>query len=355
MRLRSPAERGTAGLPKAKGPQRTNVYEVAERAGVSIATVSRVLRGSAPVAAETRRRVLEAADELRWRPSRLARAFTRQTHDAVGIVFPDISGPYYSQVIRGFEAQAVERTWAVLILGTHGRHHADELVYDLADRVDGLLVMGRTIADAVVQEIDRPDMPVVLLARPPIAGIPAVRAANVAPAEALTRHILDHGRRHLAFLGDPDLSPDVRERWNGFRRALRRAGVAVPAAPVPCGGFDVEHGHKAGLGLLGRTEPLDAVVCANDEVASGLYLAAEASGVRVPRDVALAGWDDSPVAAHLEPRLTTVRQPMHQLGTRAAGLLFDRIEGRPVASTVLRTSLVVRESCGCRRQTRGKP
>ncbi|MGH9213703.1 MAG: LacI family DNA-binding transcriptional regulator [Acidimicrobiales bacterium] len=343
-------------MARSKDPQRPNVYEVAQRAGVSIATVSRVLHGSAPVAAETRQRVLQAADELRWRPSRLARAFIQQTHDAVGIVFPDISGPYYSQVIRGFEEQAVERKCAVLILGTHGRHHADELVYDLADRVDGLLVMGRTVSDEIVQAIDRPTMPVVLLARPPVGDIPAVRAANTGSAEAVTRHLLEHGRRHLVFLGDPDLSADVRERWSGFRRALRRAGVPdVDDALVSCGGFDVDHGHKAGLGLLRRTEPLDAVVCANDEVASGVYLAAAGSGVRVPDDVAVTGWDDTAIATHLEPSLTTVRQPMQQLGVRAAGLLFDRVEGHPAASTVLRTSLVVRESCGCRRQRREPP
>lgn len=342
-------------MAKARDSQRPSVYEVAERAGVSIATVSRVLHGSAPVAAETRQRVLDAAEQLRWRPSRLARAFTQQTHDAVGVVFPDIAGPYYSQVIRGFEGQAVERKCAVLILGTHSRPHAAELVYDLADRVDGLLVMGRTVGDDIVRAVDRPTMPVVLLARPPVAGIPAVRAANVDSAEALTRHLVDHGRRQLVFLGDPDLSPDVRERWRGFRRALRQAGLRVPATPVSCGGFEFEHGHKAGLDLFARVTPPDAVVCANDEVALGVYLAADASGVRIPQDVVVTGWDDTPVATHLDPPLTTVRQPMQELGARAARLLFDRIEGRPVASTVLPTAPVVRRSCGCRRQQRGKP
>lgn len=329
------------------GRQRPSVYDVAERAGVSIATVSRVLRGSAPVAEQTRRRVLAAADELRWRPSRLARAFVAQSHGAVGIVFPDLGGPYYSRVIAGFEETAAERRSAVLILATHGRSNAAELVGDLADRVDGLVVMGRTVGDDVVAALATPELPVVVLARPPVGDIPAVRAANMATADSLARHVIEHGRRHLAFLGDPDQSPDVRERWRGVRRAIRRAGLDGAAAPVPCGGFDIDHGHKAGLDLFASGNPIDAVMCANDEVAAGLMRAATASGLRVPEDVIVTGWDDTQMAARLHPALTTARQPMHELGARAAALLFDRLDGRPTPSTVLRTSVVIRGSCGC--------
>jgi LacI family transcriptional regulator len=334
-------------LPKAKLP-RPNVYEVAERAGVSIATVSRVLRGSAPVAAETRRRVLAAADELNWRPSRLARAFVEQTHGAVGIVFPDLSGPYYSRVIAGFEHEAVERGLAALILATHERPNAEELVLDLADRVDGMVLMGRTVSDEFVARLTRPGVPVVLLARGPVDDVPSVRAANTASADALTRHLLEHGRRHLVFVGDPHLSPDVAERWRGVKRALRRAGVRHADTLVTGGGFDVDGGHKAGLHLFATRREVDAVMCANDEVASGIYRAAAASGRRVPDDVAVTGWDDTTMASRLHPPLTTVNQPMRELGTRAASHLFDRIEGRHATSAVLRTHVVVRASCGCR-------
>ena len=332
-------------MPKAK-LQRPSVYEVAERAGVSIATVSRVLRGSAPVAEETRRRVLAAADELRWRPSRLARAFVEQAHGAVGIVFPDLAGPYYSRVIGGFEHEAVERKSAALILATHGRDNAEELVLDLADRVDGLVIMGRTVSDEFLTALERPTMPVVLLARPPVEVIPAVRAGSSASAEALARHLVEHGRRRVVYVGDPELSPDVTARWRGVRRALRRAALAPSC--VPCGGFDVDHGYKAGLQLFETGNRFDAVMCANDEVASGVYRAADACEVRVPDDVAITGWDDTAMAARLHPALTTVRQPMRELGARAAALLFARIDGRPAASAVLRTSVVIRESCGCR-------
>ena len=350
-RQRSPRRQPQVNDDRGEGERarrRPSVYEVAERAGVSIATVSRVLSGSAPVAEATRARVLDAADELRWRPNRLARAFVEQTHGAIGIVFPDLAGPYYSQVIQGFEAEAVERRSAVLILATHGRGQVDELVRDLADRVDGLVITGRTVSDEFVTELDRSEHPVVLLARPPLPGSPAVRAANLGSADAITTHLIDHGRDPLVFVGEPELSTDVAERWKGFRRALRRAGRQVPRHPYRCGGFDVEHGYKSALDLLSGPERPDGVVCANDEVAGGVCLAAEALGLQVPDDLAVTGWDDTPVAARMDPPLTTVRQPMRSLGARAAVAVFDRIDGQPVSSTVLGTTVVIRESCGCR-------
>ena len=338
-------------MPKSEklpGRRRPSVYEVAERAGVSIATVSRVLRGSAPVSAETRSRVLAAADELHWRPSRLAQAFVEQAHGAIGIVFPDIAGPYYSRVIAGFEHEAVERRAAALILGTHGRPNVDELVLDLADRVDGLVIMGRTVSDEFVASLDRRGTPVVLLARASVGDVPSVRAANVTSADSLAEHLISHGYRRLVFVGDPDQSPDVSERWRGVKRALRRAGIRTADTVMSAGGFDVDHGYKAGLHLFAGGETVDAVMCANDEVASGIYRAAIAAGLSVPDDVAVTGWDDTTMASRLHPPLTTVSQPMRELGSRAASLLFDRIDGRPAASVVFRTSVIVRASCGCR-------
>lgn len=310
--------------------------------------MSRVLAGGDRVAPETRRRVIEAAEELRWRPSRPARALAGQRHGAVGIVFPDLSGPYYAQVIGGFEQQVVEHRSAVLVLATHGRENCDDLVEDLAAQTDGLVVMGRTITDDAVLNIQRTGVPVVLLARPPLPGAPAVRAENTAAAEAVTGHLLGHGFTRLAFLGDPDSSPDVRERWLGFLQAHRSAGLPQPAAPVSCGGFQPEHGYKGALELLHARGNVDGLVCANDELASGAYQAAQACRLDIPADVAVTGWDDIPIAGHLVPRLTTVRQPMRELGAQAAALLFERIAGGKPKSVLLPTSLVVRESCGCK-------
>jgi len=258
-------------------------------------------------------------------------------------------------VISGFEHEAAERRSAALILATHGRANAEELVVDLADRVDGLVVMGRTVPDDVVSSLARHEVPVVLLARHSVGGIPAVRTDNLGAADALTRHLLEHGHRRLVFVGDPRRSPDVSERWRGVRRALRRAGAPASGTLVPCGGFDVDHGYKAGLELFASGDPFDAVMCANDEVAVGVIRAADASAVRVPGDIAVTGWDDTLMASRLHPTVTTVRQPMRELGARAAALLFGCIAGEPVEPEVLRTTLVVRESCGCAQPIETEP
>jgi LacI family transcriptional regulator len=338
-------------VPPERVGRRPTVYQVAERAGVSIATVSRALRADSPVAPETRRRVMAAARELNWRPSRAAQVLAGNTHDAVAIVLPDLAGPYYAQVIAGFESEVVRQGSSVMVLATHGRPAADQMVRDLAGRIDGLVVMDQTIPDATVGDLAEVGVAVILLARPELPGLVTVRSRNDA-AMALTRHLFSHGRRRLCFLGDPERSPDIRERWQGFVRAHREAGLTPPPGPVPCQGFEAEHGYRAALEVFcGESRP-DGIVCANDEVASGVYRAAAESGRRIPDDVAVTGWDDVNLAAHLSPPLTTVRQPMRQLGATAARLLFDRIEGRPVASEVLDAELTIRESCGGHRAGR---
>ncbi|MEA2550181.1 MAG: LacI family transcriptional regulator [Chloroflexota bacterium] len=333
-----------------KGP--ANIYEVAEHAGVSIATVSRVQRGTGPVAAATRLHVTRSIEALNYRPSANARSLAGSRHDASGIVFPDLSGPFYSEVIYGFEREAVEASQSVQILATHGRERAEDLVRDLADRVDGLVIMGRTVSDALVAELCRQDVPVVLLARPAVDGADTVLTENRTSAIDLVRHLFDHGIDDLLFVGDPDASPDAGERWAAFLDAHRLAGRARPKDAL-LSDFTERGGHAAVRGhLLARTSETGrsaGLVCANDEIALGALQAARELSVRVPADLAITGWDDIAVARHVSPALTTVRQPMRELGSTAAVLLAERISAgrREPRHVLLPTSLVLRASCGC--------
>lgn len=330
------------------------IYAVAERAGVSIATVSRALRDPGLVAAPTRARVEEAVAALNFTPSRLGRSLAEGRHAANGIVFPDLIGPYYAEVLLGYEEAAAELGRSVLILGTRGRADPIAQVLDLAGRVDGLVVMGQTVADDVVASIVGGGSPVVLLARPPAAGCDAdtVTAENEAAAAELARHLLGHGYRRFAFLGDPAGSPDVAGRYAGVAAALSGAGVRPPA-PLRCG-FDVAAGYAAAVTLLKRRTRPHAVICANDEVALGVQEACADRGLDVPADLALAGWDDIMTARFVG--LTTVRQPMRELGATAARWLHERISSRsagepvPARRKVLPTHLVVRRSCGTHAQ-----
>jgi LacI family transcriptional regulator len=325
------------------------VHDVARHAQVSIATVSRVMRGVGQVSSETRRRVLAAIDELHYRPSHFGRALVERRHAALGIVFPGLSGPYYSELISGFEAEAIQSRQSLLILGTHLLEHSDELVLDLASRVDGLAIMGGTIADETVQHIASSGVPVVLLARRQLADLSTVRVDNLAATRALTRHLLvEHGYRQLAFIGNPQGSPDVSDRWQGFLAAHNELAISPPGEPVRVG-FQPPDGFAAATALFAAPSWPQALVCANDELALGVYSAAAARRIVIPDQLAVTGWDDIAMAALLTPPLTTIRQPIRELGARSAQWLLTRIHDSTVDSIdlVLETECIIRASCGC--------
>lgn len=257
------------------------IYEGAHRAGVSIATVPRALRDSELVTEETRARVRAAAVELHSMPSRLGRSLAEGRHAANGIVFPDLVGPYYGEVVLGYEETAAGFGSSVLILTTHGRRDETGAVRDLAGRVDGMALLGRTVDDDVVAGIAATGLPLVMVARPPVEGADIVRTRNERTAVALGEHLLGHGHRRLVFLGDPGAAPDVAGRYAGLR-------AAVPDVPaVPCD-LRIISGQAAASELLLHDVP-DAIVCANDEIALGVHLAAEEAGLSVPADVAVVG------------------------------------------------------------------
>jgi LacI family transcriptional regulator len=329
------------------------IYEVARHAGVSIATVSRVHRSAHLVAPATRERVHRAVAALDYRPSRLGRSLAHGQHEATGIVFPDLSGPYYSAVILGYEEASAAEGQSVLILATHRRAASAKQVLDLADRVDGMVLFGQTVDDEVVESLVRRGVPVVLLARPIAGNADSVRAESRSTAAALTAHLFEHAYQRVGFLGDPHASPDAAERWNGFLDAHRAARRRRWRQAIPCG-FREDDGRAAADALLADTDRPDAIVCANDEIAMGVLGAARSAGLTVPDDLALTGWDDIPAARHLAPPLTTVRQPMLDLGRRAAEILRDRITTNRTEPLheLLPTELVVRSSCGCSYHTK---
>ncbi len=332
-------------LSKAKRNSVT-IYEVARRAGVSIATVSRALRDSDLVTPETRRRVLAAADELNFKPSRLGRSLAEGRHAANGIVFPDLIGPYYAEVLLGYEEAAAELGRSVLILATNGRADPSAQVLELATRVDGMVVMGRTVPDQIVRDI--------------AATGTAARAAGPR-AGRRPRHDPGRERRHRRRAGRASRRarlPRVRlprrpRRLARRGRALRR--LCPGSCSSSCTGTSrhcvrVQRRRRLRGGPQGAAQKKlpQAIVCANDEVALGTQLAAEERGLAIPENLAVTGWDDVMAARFVG--LTTVRQPMRELGGSAASWLHDRMadasrtgQGR---RQVLPTQLVIRRSCG---------
>lgn len=331
------------------GKSAANLQQVADHAGVSIATVSRVARGIGQVSAETRERVTQAIAELGFRPNHLGRALVNRRHAAIGVVLPGLSGPYHSEVIAGFEEEAVKADLSVLILGTHLLRESAELVIDLTARVDGMAVVGGSVPDAVVDAVAARGCPVVQLAGALRPGVATIRTESVEATRGITRHLLvDHGFTRLGFVGTPNGSPDGNDRWRGFCLAHKDARRRFRGKPI-------EVGHDQPGGLLGaerlfggEEKPPEAVVCVNDEIAMGVLVGALGRSMKVPDDVAIVGFDDIPAAALTTPGLTTIKQPMRELGARSARRLREAIDtGEPGGDDILPTELVIRSSCGC--------
>lgn len=323
------------------------IYTVADCAGVSIATVSRVLRGTAPTSPTTRRKVLQAVQELEYIPLRAARKVDVPRHQTHGLVLPGLNGPYYSELLTGFEAAAARYGQSVVIQLAGGPADLEEAVRRLLGRVDGLVLANDTVSDAFVRLTCR-GTPTVLVARNPVHGCDTVLVENVRAAQELTDHLLRHGRRRFVFVGDPADSHDVTERYAGFRAALARSTAAEARPPVLVP-LEEGSGPEAVAAVRELAQPADALVCANDELAVAMMSVLARQGVGVPEDLAVVGFDDLMTARYVHPGLTTVLQPMRSLGHWAAIRLHERIEGRThdVHPQVLPTRLMVRGSCGC--------
>ncbi|MGO4359399.1 LacI family DNA-binding transcriptional regulator [Terrabacter sp. 2TAF16] len=323
------------------------IYSVAERAGVSIATVSRVLQGAGTVSSTTAQKVLDAVEQLNYVPLGAARSLAVRHHEAHGLVLPELTGPYYSELLMGFESRAAELGQSVTLMLTDGKADLARAVRQLATRVDAIAVLGSAAMPPAVARALHGQKPVVIIAGTPQEGIESVRAENAHSAEQLTEHVLAHGRTRLVFVGDPEGAPDIAERHAGFVAAHRARGLQ-PAAPVRVP-FREGEGEAVAERILAGELEADALVCANDELALAIMSHLQDAGRDVPGEIAVVGWDDVMTSRYVRPGLTTVRQPVHELGVIAAERLHQRVSGAlpRLEPQVLPTEVVIRGSCGC--------
>jgi len=323
------------------------IRDVAREANVSIASASRALNGLSSVTESTRQQVLGAARRLRYVPHIGARSLSTRRTDTIGLVLPDLHGEFFSEVIRGVDQAAWKRGLHLLVSNSRGDpEEARTAIRAMRGRADGLLIMSPHVDAEWLSENLPDDLPTVLMNTPVQAGGRAsVRVDNHAGALAVTRHLLDEGRRRLAHISGPADNFEATERRQGFEEAVLGAGL-VPAG-VAEGDFSEESGYAAAALLAGAAAAPDAIFCANDMMAVGCLRALQDAGLRTPEDVAVAGFDDVPVARLL--RLTTVRTGVFDLGRRALERLAAVIEGAvDEAVEISRPELVVRESTASR-------
>lgn len=344
--------------------KKATIYAVASHCGVSTATVSRIMSDESFGSARTRQRVLSAAVELGWVPNGAARSLASRKAGIIGVLFPDLgqsgsvedeSPLYVDEVIRGAERAATLAGQAVLIAATRAAAGRD-LAFSVAGKVDGLAIMARSLSSKDIAALSR-SLPIVLLANMPARGkLDYVTVDNRGGIRQMTSHLIDvHRHNELAFVGGPAGSPDSAERYKGFCEALELAGIAIPERPDAEGGFTEAGGAEATRALLRTGRRLQAIVYGNDEMALGGIRVIRDARLRVPGDIAVTGFDDIASARHVRPALTTVRQPMRELGGQAVEVLLSRMNerGSPRLALVLPVEAVIRNSCGCRLRSYG--
>ena len=327
------------------------IKDVARQAGVSVATVSRVFNEIDNVRPHTRERVQAVAQELGYSPHGAARSLiTSRTH-TLGMLLPDLYGEFFSEVIRGVDQAAQREGFHLLVSSARADGPSlESALRSMRGRVDGLIVMSPDL-DAGASRRSLPHgFPVVMLNCPPTdAGYDSIGIANYEGAMAMTRHLAGLGHTRIAMIRGAEGNFDAAERLRGYRAVIRERGLDTsPSLELP-GDFSEAGGHTAALKLLTLVPRPTAVFAANDGTAVGALSAFREASLRVPRDIALGGFDDIPLARYVEPALTSVHVPINVLGDHATACLFARLrtaEATESRREVLATTLVVRRSCG---------
>jgi LacI family transcriptional regulator len=328
------------------------IREVASRAGVSIATVSRVFNNSDPVEEGTRARVKKAASELRYIPNVLGRSLSMRRTDSIGLLLPDLFGEFFSEVIRGCDQTAQKNSFHLLVSSSHNnRQEIEAALRMMRGRVDGLIIMSPHIDASTLNENLPRTLPVVLLnCHVDGNAFDSINIDNRGGVCQMVKHLLSHGHTRIGILKGTEHNIDAAERLRGYRDAIAEGSAVVsPDLEVP-GEFSEASGYDAARTLLSRNPRPTAIVASNDSMAIGALSAIRESGLRVPEDIALVGFDDIPVAAYITPSLTTVNVDIDGLGVAAIRQVIHAVKnrnGHAKQQSVLQTRLSLRHSCGC--------
>ncbi len=324
------------------------IADVAKKAGVSTMTVSRAMNNKGEITEATRQKVLQAAADLAYRPSRIARSLVTRKTMQIGLVVPDITNPFFSQIALGAQNAAWEAGYNLLLLNTMENLERETAILNLLEesQVDGVILCSPRLPEAHLESQLAKQAATVLINRPlagKVAGL--IHIADEAGAAQAVTHLISGGRRRIALLSGPPRSFSGQNRQKGYVRALEQAGLPVdPALQLPCNPT-AEGGLTAGATLLKEHPAIDALFCYNDLVAVGALQACAAQGRRVPQDVAVVGVDDIPVASLITPRLTTLNTPKYEIGATAVELLLQRLRGQIEESEkFFEQQLVVRQS-----------
>ncbi|MCI0709580.1 MAG: LacI family transcriptional regulator [Chloroflexi bacterium] len=326
------------------------IFDIARESGFSYSTVSRTLSGFEFVKPSTREKIVEAAERLGYVPNQQARSLAGGPSHLIGVLVPTLTNDYIIQILQGIDDELTRSSYN-LILYTTNRHQGTEATYVatiMNGAADGLLLVAPFITDSYLEALNERDFPYVLIDQDYEAeDSMVVKATNREGAYIATQYLIKMGHSRIGFIaGLPQLNSAI-ERLAGFREALSDHGIPFREEYVVPGNFEMRGGYRATRELLARSDVPTAIFAANDLSALGAIEAIRERGLRIPLDISILGFDDIPQAAVAYPKLTTVRQPLNQMGREAVNLLLKRLQNpdMDMVKLTLNTQLIIRDSC----------
>jgi len=336
----------------------TSLQDVAKKAGVSTATVSRVLNNAASITPETRKRVEKAIQQLKYQPNRVARRLRSRggQKKLIGLLVPDIQNPFYVDVIRGVEDVVYANNFAVFVCNFAQDKSKEKLYLDMlrSESIDGLVVAPFNEDDSEVKNLLLRGLPVVCVDRGlSNVDVDLIVVDNYKGAYEAVERLIKNGHKRIAYIGGLYSIPTSRQRKEGYVNALRDYGIDDDEDLIKFGDSKHESGKRLAAELLDLPHPPTALFTGNNLITLGALETIHSKELRIPEDIAIVGFDDMYWSISLNPPLTAISQPGYEIGRRAASMLFERIEepDREAVKVVLKTKLIIRNSCGTLRST----
>ncbi|WP_461206808.1 LacI family DNA-binding transcriptional regulator [Clostridium sp. DL1XJH146] len=328
---------------------KTTINDIAKIAGVSKATVSRVLNESKPVSDEIRMRVEKAIKENNYKPSSIARSLVNKTTNIIGVIIPDIGNPFFSQLVKGIQDGANENGYHIMLCNTYKNEEKEIEYLEILQnhQVDGIVFLTTTIQNSHKLFFQKNKIPVVSVSRRfKELSISSIDVDNYSAAYDATSYLINLDHKEIAMIrGDIDNNSVDFDRFEGYKQAIIDSNIDFHEELVVKGDFSVEGGYNAMGKLLTHKQLPTAIFCASDHMAFGAIKCAHESGLIVPDDISVIGFDDIPLASMFIPSLSTVKQPIYELGQKAIQTIISEIQSKSKAQNiVLSTEIVIRQS-----------
>jgi LacI family transcriptional regulator len=330
----------------------TTIKQIAKKANVSIATVSRALNNDSKVTDETREKIMRISNELNYKPNLIARSFAKKTSNIIGLILPGISDEFFTDIIRGVDEITYKNGFYTMVASSHGYRTLSDsmLAFSNAGLIGGVILLLPTQTDEIRSSLNQAKVPVVLISGgKENYGFDTVAIDNYQGAFNATEYLIKKkGFKKIAHISGPLNNDDAYLRKKGFVDACKKNGININKSYIIDGDFTIDSGYHGFIQLYGLPDKPQAIFAANDMMAIGCYDAANYFNVKIPDDISLIGFDDIFISQYLNPGLTTVRVQIEEVGKAAAAILIDKLNGtngkaHPLVK--IQTELIVRNSC----------